>query len=234
MTPYYQDDQVTIYHGDCREVLPTLAVTDLLLTDPPYGIPAGSAVWRKNGTEIADWSDAGHNVEVDGWRKAVVTAESAWIVEFGVRAGDGFALASKHLDAGWTPAQMYALVKSAPAPSIRPTFASALELAIVSRVGTPKWHGSGYVPNRWIGMTPNRLGNGTGHPTEKPIDPMLSLITALSSTEAMVLDPFMGSGTTLRAAKDLGRKAIGVEVDERYCEIAAKRMGQEVLDFGAA
>ena len=228
MTPYYEDDAVTIYHGDCREVLPSLSPVDLVLTDPPYGIPAGSAVWRRNGTAIEDWATEGHNVIVDGWRE-LVPCPLGWVVEFGVRAAGGFALAAEHITAGWEPAQMYAIVKSAPAPSIRPTFVSALELAVVSRSGKPKWHGTGYVPNRWIGLTPNRAGTDHGHPTEKPIEPMRSIIAALCPVDGVVLDPFLGSGTTLRAAKDLNRKAIGIELSERYCEIAAKRMAQEVL-----
>ena len=127
---------------------------------------------------------------------------------------------------------MYALVKSAPAPTPRPGFASAVELAVVSRVGKPKWHGSGYVPNRWVGLTPNRAGTDMGHPTEKPSEPLLALVGALCSADGMVLDPFAGSGTTLRAAKDLNRKAIGVELEERYCEVIAKRLAQDVLDVG--
>ena len=232
--PYYADEFVTLYHGDCREVLPTLPPADLLLTDPPYGIPAGAAVWRRNGTAIEDWSDEGHNAEVAGWREVVRLGADAWVVEFGVRAGDCFAMASRHADVGWSPSNMYALVKSAPAPTPRPGFASAVELAVVSRVGKPKWHGSGYVPNRWVGLTPNRAGTDMGHPTEKPSEPLLALVGALCSADGMVLDPFAGSGTTLRAAKDLNRKAIGVELEERYCEIAAKRLAQGVLDFGGA
>jgi len=73
----------------------------------------------------------------------------------------------------------------------------------------------------------------TGHPTQKNVRLMSELIRRTDEA-ATVLDPFMGSGTTLRAAKDLGRKAIGIEIDERYCEIAARRMAQGVLDFGPA
>jgi hypothetical protein len=73
-----------------------------------------------------------------------------------------------------------------------------------------------------------------GHPTPLPLSLCVELISAFGQSDGPVLDPFMGSGTTLRAAKDLGRRAIGIEIEERYCEIAAKRLGQQVLDFGAA
>lgn len=85
-------------------------------------------------------------------------------------------------------------------------------------------------PVVYLGLTGCK--EATGHPTQKPVD-LVKQLLLLRKDQGVVLDPFMGSGTTLRAAKDLGRKAIGVELDERYCEIAARRMGQEVLDFGA-
>jgi site-specific DNA-methyltransferase (adenine-specific) len=77
-------------------------------------------------------------------------------------------------------------------------------------------------------------GDRLGHSTQKPLALMDHMVGTMTRRDDTVLDPFMGSGTTLRAAKDLGRKAIGIEMEERYCEIAAERMGQEVLDLGAA
>ena len=100
---------------------------------------------------------------------------------------------------------------------------------------------SGHVELAWTTLNqPTRASNyahgqlaseGKSHPTQKPL-PLMQWCVAFTS--GTVLDPFMGSGTTLRAAKDLGRKAIGVEIEERYCEIAAQRLSQQVLDFGEA
>ena len=86
MKPYYQHEGITIYHADCREVLPTLEPVALVLTDPPYGIPAGAAFVRLNSTVIADDGDAVHNVEVDGWRETIAFTDDAWFVEFGRNA----------------------------------------------------------------------------------------------------------------------------------------------------
>lgn len=226
--PYYADDLVTLYHGDAREVLPTLPPADLLLTDPPYGIVAGAAVIRYNTTEVEDWATVGHNVEVADWRHLVHLQADAWVVEFGAMHDNDF-LTTAHRAAGWAPSNVYALVKQAPPPTPRPGFVSAVELGLVSKAGTPKWSAGGYTPNRWIGLTPNRLGEAVGHPTQKPLEPFALLVRALCPSTGVALDPFAGTGTTLRAAKDEGRRAIGVEIDERYCELAARRLGQDTL-----
>jgi site-specific DNA-methyltransferase (adenine-specific) len=232
MTPYYEQSGVTIYHGDCRDVLPTLPDADLVLTDPPYGLADGSAVVRKNSTVIEDWDDAGHNAVVEDWRGCLRCAPDACLVEFmGAHLAGEDRVRAGHVATGWTPWRRYLLVKRAPPPTPRPTFVSGWEAAGVSFRGQRRWYGGGATPDRWIGMTPNRLNVGE-HPTEKPLAPLRMLVTALSPPSALVVDPFAGSGTTLVAAKALGRRAIGIEIEERYCEIAARRLSQEVLPLG--
>lgn len=207
MTPYYQDDHVTIYHGDCREILPTLDKADLLLTDPPYGL----------GDKLS--GGASH-----GWK---LTTAQPWDMEVVEGVEDMVDLARVSIVWGGNyyrlpPARCWLLW---------------------DKKQSDTWS-TGQAEMAWTNLDrPVRVfrmsqveaygAMDKQHPTQKPLKLMTWCIAMTQDDSiATVLDPFMGSGTTLRAAKDLGRKAIGVELDERYCEIAANRMGQEVLDFG--
>ena len=200
MKPYYDHGGITIYHGDCREILPSLKA-DVLVTDPPYGIGfAGQPTkWqRRAGAKPEAWDDSAPDLA-----QALACAPVAC-----VWGGNYFALPPSR---GWL-----VWIK----PDAPPSMGSA-ELAWTS-LDRKVQH-----VQCSIGATnAERLG----HPTQKPIRVMRWCLDLMPAGD--VLDPFMGSGTTLRAAKDLGRKAIGIEIEERYCEIAARRLGQEVLDFG--
>lgn len=205
--PYYQDDAVTIYHGDCREVTEWLTA-DVLVTDPPYGMAyisnSGASptapIAGDDAVDLRDWMlEAWMTrpaIVFGTWRAPRPTGVSQLLVwDKGECPGMG------DLSIPWGPAheEVYVL-------------------------------GKGFTGRR----TPNVIRCQTvpvahrlGHPTEKPVPLLRELIGKCPS--GVIADPFAGSGTTLRAAKDLGRKAIGVEVDERYCDMAARRMGQEVL-----
>ena len=235
MNPYFQRDGIVIYHGDCREILPGLAAVDLVLTDPPYGIPVGAAFVREgcriermldgsgewnDGIGLVDWLPLAAPLVVPGGHVATFLKR-----EDVPLCGE---VAAQHGLEWW---HWYFIVKDAPPPTPRPTFVSAVEAcALMVKAGAKRrWYGTGYEPNRWAGLTPNRRNESWGHPTEKPREPLITLVRCLSPDGGTVLDPFMGSGTTLRAAMDLGRKAIGIEIEERYCEIAARRLDQMVL-----
>jgi len=209
--PYFDDGQCVIYHGDCREILPELGRFDLLLTDPPYGINAA----RKRDSQRWGWRD----YEVNGWdaerpADAVIAAIVAaadhaiiWGGNYFVRALP-FVPAAKWLiwDKGQTDFSL-----------------ADCEMAWCS------WEGA---IRRLFLARATALRDGREHPTEKPLTLMAWCIQQAPAA-AFICDPFMGSGTTLRAAKDLGRKAIGIEIEERYCEIAAKRLNQQVLPLFA-
>ena len=204
MKPYYEDDAVTIYHGDCREILPTLPPVDLVLTDPPYGILAetGSAATRRSSGNTTN----GHM----DWDIAPTATEMNSILSAGM---DAAIWGGCHLE---LPPTYGYLVWDKQIDGLN---FGEVEFCWTTGKFAPRIHRERAV----------NIDNGTKkHPTQKPISLMRWTATFFPDAQT-ILDPFMGSGTTLRAAKDLGRKAIGIEIEERYCEIAAKRMSQSVM-----
>lgn len=223
MKPYYQDDSVTLYHGDCLEIDAWLEA-DVLVTDPPYG-----RAWKQGDTGSArGWkSDKHAGIANDSTTEARDAALAMWAGRPAIIFGD-LSLAPpanvKHVliydkgnDAGFTGA-VGGYRRNAEA---------------IYLLGS---HGSGLGGRSAILRTSTSAGGNlartTGHPHTKPGDLMCALID--NAPNGTVADPFSGSGSTLFAAKFLGRRAIGVELEERYCEIAANRLAQDVLDFGSA
>jgi site-specific DNA-methyltransferase (adenine-specific) len=216
--PYYQDKQVTIYNCDSRKILKSLGNVNLVLTDPPYGIGFSEYESHKddkktNSKLINDVMKTTNKMVEIGWH-CWFASERRWR-EWGVM----FPFAERIMAFPKTFVQIYKM----PGPQY------AVDYALIWKTGKViKKEQSG---RNWClsNTTINNLGIEKGHPCPRPINQIMHCVNYLSEEGEIVLDPFMGSGTTLRAAKDLGRKAIGIEIEEKYCEIAAKRMSQEVL-----
>lgn len=226
LSPYYQDEAVTIYHGDCREILPQLGPVDLVLTDPPYGI--------KERTRRAS---NGRGKSVTGGFRFVESRD--WPEVY----GDDQPFDPSHLlkypkvilwganhYCHLLPGSSHWLIWDKREETGSDDNADC-EIAWTNLKGPARLH-----RQLWRGICKRgeeniASGYSIVHPTQKPIALMRFCI--LQAREAAIIcDPYFGSGTTIRAAKDLGRKAIGIEIEERYCEIAAKRMSQEVLPLG--
>lgn len=214
MKPYYQDDAVTIYHGDCKNLLMGMRC-DLLLTDPPYGIGESAAKNRSRGT-LARPTDYG----TDDWDKSTRDEEIKLALQ---RTKNAIIFGGNYYDL--PPSSCWLVWDKENGQS---DFADC-ELAWTNFKSAVR-----LFRYRWAGMLQGNMAKKEirEHPTQKPLPLIKWCIENYSKQDDWILDPFMGSGTTLRAAKDLGRKAIGIEIEEKYCEIAAKRMSQEVLDFG--
>lgn len=204
VVPYYQDESVTIYHGDCRDILPTLPSFDLLLTDPPYGI---ASIWQGGG---------GH-----GWGKA--RAETAERNEWDEKPPDEATIAlllSKAKDAVIWGGNYFALPSGRGwlvwnKPERNFTMAEA-ELAWTTREAVIR-----------VRDLPRSEAKRI-HPTQKPLSLMAWCLSFFPEAQT-VIDPYMGSGTTLRAARDAGKRSVGIELAERWCEAAVKRLAQGSL-----
>ena len=197
--PYYQDDAVTLYHGDCREIVPELGNIGGVVTDPPYGLGERwtGGTWFRSGVYALDrceW-DVRAPQEVVEMLVSLNVPSVIW-------GGNYFSLPPSRCWLVWSKTNAVATMADC-------------ELA---------WTTLDRPAKQYVCACGVR---DRQHPTEKPLALMRWCVSFLDVTN--IVDPFAGSSTTLRAAKDLGRKAIGIEIDERYCEIAAKRMSQEVL-----
>jgi len=223
MTPYSDDGTCVIYHGDCRKIDAWDIAGGVMVTDPPYGIDYVSnrhgPRWKRSGSEdravsiVGDESTALRDYVLGVWAARPALVFGTWKAPRPIETRHvltwhkGLHLGMGDLSIPWRP--------------------NTEEIYVL---------GSGFVGHRGTSLLDypapvSWASKGRQHPHEKPVDLMRELVGKCPPL-AEVVDPFMGSGTTLRAAKDLGRRAIGIEVDERYCEIAARRLGQEVLDFG--
>jgi site-specific DNA-methyltransferase (adenine-specific) len=226
MKPYYEHAGITIYHGDCREILPALDAVDCLITDPPYGVEFAGKMTkhsdRRGDLEVYD--------DTEAYFRDVVLS------------GVGLALGLCKRAAIFTGTRR--LHEYPPATDIG-------GIVCPNGAGRSAWGFGCFHPVAFYGTSPfmqeglgarptaraiyhpgmHVTGESYEHPCQKPIEFMTWVVETASLPGQTILDPFAGTGTTLAAAKQLARRAIGIEIEEKYCEIAANRLSQEVFDF---
>ena len=238
--PYYDEGGVTLYHGDCLDILPHITGAGLVLTSPPYNLsgdgnkPSGT-YFRNLGAGYGEHDDAmPHGIYV-GWQNQVVRACWNTLADDGaifynhkpIVRGNQVRLPLELVPPDLPIRQIVTWDRGSGFNRQFTYFVPTYEWVMI--VAKPEFRlTTRSVDDVW--RIPFEVGGE--HPAPFPLK---FARTAINSTGAsLVVDPFAGSGTTLRAAKDCGRRAIGIELNERFCEIAARRLAQEVLDFGGA
>jgi len=224
MNPYYQKDGITIYHGDCLEIMPGLGKVDAVVTDPPYGMNLGShgGANDKRARELRRGGYASYEDTPDNYQEKVVPAIAR-------------ALGMSNRGAVFGPAPS---IWGLPVPD------ALGGVFIPAACGRSPWGFQNLAPVCFYGVAPDlnlgaknttirasgRSDPESGHPCPKPLPWMVWVIDLASRPGETILDPFLGSGTTLVACRKLGREGIGIEIEEKYCEIAARRL--EAFDSG--
>ena len=245
MKPYYEDSAVQIFHGDCLEIVESLPLASVgcVVADPPYasgGRNQASArgIITKSVSRNHDEWFLGDNMGGDTyvrWMRQV----GRGIMRLAANGSQAFIFTDwrqyTNLVTAWESVRWMlrsvVVWDKAKGGAMGSFWRNNHEWVPVFTKGQPAPLANGSCFNTWKGTKPQ----DDEHPTVKPEALISYLLSSVGGSLAAlpVLDPFMGSGTTLRAAKNIGHKAIGIEIEERYCEIAAKRMSQEVLPLEA-
>ena len=220
--PYWEKNGFTIYHADCEKILAEICA-DVVITDPPYGEQTHKGARTGDGDKILVNFDP---ITSDKLRRIMELALlKRWWVAF---------MEWRHIaELEKTPPVNLEFIRMGiwVKPNGSPQFTGDRPgtgwegIGIFHKPGKKFWNGGGHHAV-WIDNKENTL-----HPTGKPQSLVNQLVGLFSTEQETILDPFMGSGTTLVAAKQLGRKAIGIEIEEKYCEIAAQRLSQQVIPF---
>lgn len=239
-TPYYQDDLVTLYHGDSREFMSGMKDQSYscVITDPPFDART-HAMARSNNSAAPAGGRALSGAKA-GFEAFTHERQRETFSELR-RLTQGWVISSLATDTafrfeleppeGLRVLRIAVWMKTNPMPIFsgdRPALGWEPIVCLHRDDAKPKWNGGGK-PLNYHGPT----SQGSGHPTQKPLPMVSNWVRMFTNHGDTILDPFAGSGTTLLAAKNEGRKAVGIELDESYCELTASRMAQGVLDFGA-
>lgn len=242
LTPYYQDDAVTLYHADSQQTLSKFSEIDAIITDPPYGLEE-FAKGRNHGRSRLGRA----NFVDDGWDKQTATADAVTAMFNAAphvlrKGGNLFTFGPFERLGNWVneaPKPLYYKTygvwhKRNPIPiNMKIRFVSSTECWAhwVNGQRTGTFNAKDGPVHNFIetGLTPKSEKKHGKHSTQKPLSVMSWAVELLTNEGDLILDPFAGSGSTLVAAKMAGRRAIGVEINEEYCEIVAKRLAQEVL-----
>jgi hypothetical protein len=237
LTPYYEDAAVRIFHADCRDVIPTVEGVDHVITDPPYEAEAHSlgrrafsgrsdtthpkGIAEERPLDFAPMTEAGRLVT----GRLMAEASRGWLLVF--CQVEAAMLWRAALPVKYIRTQIWRKTDGAPQfTGDRPGMGYESIVTCWAGRGRPRWHGGGRhgvydYPTEKSGL----------HQTQKPEALMSELVRLFTDDGDLILDPFAGSGTTGVAAKRLGRRAILIEREEKYCEVAAKRLLQGALDL---
>lgn len=238
---YYKDDWVTIYHGDCREILPTLPHVDLVVTSPPY---PGAEMWNRPANELCKLGlDAmGLCVPIlrDGgvicWQIGDIPCGKHGLITTTTTTTHAACQLGLNLRGHiiWDKGSPNLVPPAFMRRPVIPSLCHESVLILYKGDWAPREAVCGLDGDkRWMALAVWKIApvRDANHPAPFPYELARRCVNMWSLPGETVLEPFLGTGTTLRAAKDIGRRAIGIELDERYCELAANRMSQDVFAF---